>query len=119
MRTITRWKNGNKVQIETESTPYNADRAREILDAPYGNYDVVMTDGEIAYTKDLWDKMPGHTCFYDAICRIYQNRIDNRGPACRTCEPYQTGLGKGFIRNAHQIIQCPTCNNSGPYRRIK
>lgn len=121
MRTITRWQNGNKVRIETESIPYSANRAKEILDTQRnGNLTAVMSDGEIAYTYDLWDTMPGNTCFYDAVCRIYQGKDslkENKAEYCDMCEPYQTHFGKGFIRNAGQIIPCFQCNSSKSVRK--
>lgn len=53
------------------------ERADEILksgNASFGNYRKYMTESEIAEINALWNTMPGHTCFYDAICRIYQGR---------------------------------------------
>jgi hypothetical protein len=29
-----------------------------------------MTDAIVAFVKCVWDAMPGHTSFYDALCRI-------------------------------------------------
>jgi hypothetical protein len=33
-----------------------------------------MTADEIRFVNDGWDRMPGSTCFYDAIVRIAKQR---------------------------------------------
>lgn len=52
------------------------ERAREILQlgAQWSNYSDQMTPEEIAYVKRRWRHMPGYTCFYDALCRVAQQR---------------------------------------------
>lgn len=54
------------------------ERTKQVLmdGSQWSNYDKHMTEAEIAYVMDLWRKMPGYTCFYDAICRI-ANREEN------------------------------------------
>ena len=49
-----------------------AERAKEILKlgAQYSNYSDKMTEAEYREVMALWVTMPGHTCFYDALCRI-------------------------------------------------
>lgn len=75
-RKIVRFVKGEKVEIEAVPTKFDANRAEEILQkTSFANFDKQMTDGEIAYTHQIWDIMPGHTSFYDALCRIYQNRV--------------------------------------------
>lgn len=69
-----------KKGVVIESTPYQSDRAMEILNAPYGDYMKLMADGEIEYTLQVWRTMPGYTCFYDAICRIYNNNLPSGTP---------------------------------------
>lgn len=72
MRTVTRWRNGEKIVTESESTPFGAERAKEILKAgsAFANFDSHMTDGEIAYVLDIWDDLPGSASFYTALCHI-------------------------------------------------
>jgi len=45
-------------------------RAREILDSmsPFGAMD--YTEEEHREITAVWDTMPGHTCFFDAVVRI-------------------------------------------------
>jgi hypothetical protein len=38
-----------------------------------------MTENEIAYVTEIWNRMPGHTCFYDALCRILRDEIPKQG----------------------------------------
>ena len=66
------WKDEAKMVLPE---PYNSDRACEILNNTNFNTDfrAKMTDGEIAYTMQIWNRMPGYTCFYDAIVRIAKN----------------------------------------------
>jgi hypothetical protein len=51
-------------------------RALEILKlgAHFVDYSKHMTDDEIRFVNDGWDRMPGSTCFYDAIVRIAKQR---------------------------------------------
>lgn len=74
MRTVTRWTNGEKTQTQAEPTPFGPERAQEIHDASRSWFGPgphqFMTDGEIAYVHEVWDTLPGHTCFMDALLRI-------------------------------------------------
>jgi hypothetical protein len=38
------------------------------------NLDTVMTPNERQEVLDKWRTMPGHTCFFDALCRIRDER---------------------------------------------
>lgn len=73
---VTRFTNGEKVVTIAEPTPFESARGKEILsNAMYGNYDAQMTDGEIAYTRRVWQFMDGNTSFHSALCRIANGNL--------------------------------------------
>jgi hypothetical protein len=85
MRTITRWQNGQKLEIQTESEAFGSARALEIISkARYSDFDAVMTDSEIAFVRDIWDQMPGNTSFSDALHRIAQRKAGPDKPTHTT-----------------------------------
>lgn len=49
-----------------------AERAKEVLQlgAQWDEYRKHMTPEEIAYVTDGWKRMPGSTCFHDALLRV-------------------------------------------------
>ena len=53
-------------------------RAQEIWDtrAPFG--ELSLTDMERSEVKKVWDRMPGHTCFVDALLRIARGQAEER-----------------------------------------
>ena len=54
----------------------NSERAIEILIAGsrYCNWHQICTKEENEEIKAIWRTMPGHTCWYDALCRIAQGQ---------------------------------------------
>lgn len=79
MGQISRWMGNRKVSIQADPQPYDSDRAAEILSLQCnGNLADHMTDGEVLFTHNLWRTMPGYTCFYDAVVRIYQGTEPQR-----------------------------------------
>jgi len=54
------------------TTTMTPERAREVLQlgAQWSEYSKHMTPEEIAYVREGWQRMPGFTCFYDAIVRV-------------------------------------------------
>ena len=59
------------------------ERATEIirLGNQYANYSTFCTSQEYEEVVDLWDTMPGHTCWYDALVRIARGK-----PVKQVCE---------------------------------
>ena len=53
------------------------ERAEEIrlLGNRYCNWSKFCTPEENAYIKKIWDHMPGHTCWFDALMRVVKNNI--------------------------------------------
>jgi hypothetical protein len=51
-------------------------RAKEVLElgAQWSEYSKHMTPEEVAFVSDGWKRMPGYTCFYDALVRVAQQR---------------------------------------------
>lgn len=67
------------------------ERAREIIQAAYDKasvgpwsdqLDKVMSKEERAEVCAVWETMPGHTCFVDAIYRIARQDGLPHGPGC-------------------------------------
>jgi hypothetical protein len=54
-----------------------SERAYEILrlGAKWCNWGKFCTEEENAFVMEVWDKMPGHTCWYDALVRIAKGKI--------------------------------------------
>jgi hypothetical protein len=61
------------------ATPISKERAKEIIEAaqarahctPWSDQLVrVMTQGEYHHVRNVWDTLPGHTCFVDALCKL-------------------------------------------------
>lgn len=78
-RNVVRWKNGERVEIkDVTPTPFGPCRAdqiwshREYADFPYD----AATDGELAFIHEVWDTMPGSSCFMDAFSNIAQGRVN-------------------------------------------
>ncbi len=48
------------------------ERAKEVLQlgAQWSEYRKHMSQEEIAYVTDGWKRMPGSTCFHDALIRV-------------------------------------------------
>ena len=55
-------------------------RAQEIWDArgPFG--ELSITPEEKAYVSGIWVRMPGHTCFADALLRIANCEVGDQKP---------------------------------------
>lgn len=72
MRRVVRWDNGQRIESMAEPSSFDSARAKQILrdGSQWASYDRHMTDGEIAFVLERWSTMPGHTSFYDALCRI-------------------------------------------------
>lgn len=60
------------MQLDTSNaTPYTAERAKVILsEMRFGNIKKAMTPGEVAYTNQVWNTLPGSFSFFDAVCHI-------------------------------------------------
>lgn len=94
-RTIVRFEGNQKREIEAVVTPFDGKRANGIITAmSFGDADRHMTDGEIAYTKVVWDDMDGDTCFNDALRKIAKS-------GCLHCISWESG------HNVH----CPVLKN--------
>lgn len=119
MRTVTRWKDGERFQTQAEPTPFSPERAEAIYaqrEPMGGSLDKFMTDGEVAFVLDIWDTMPGNTCWNDAFERIRSGvvrdmlamaeAIKNAPPwtsefVLKDCEVIREMLSKG--RTAEEI----------------
>lgn len=65
-------------------TPERAKEIKSILDWKNGGCLLVggkgpqvppVTDAEDDYIHQVWDGMPGHTCYYDALLRIIRGEV--------------------------------------------
>ena len=56
------------------------ERAQEIWDTrgPFG--ELSITPEEKAYVNGIWVRMPGHTCFADALLRIARGEVGDQKP---------------------------------------
>lgn len=63
-------------------------RAQEIWDTrgPFG--ELSITPEEKAYVSGIWVRMPGHTCFADALLRIARDELGNQKPMIGTAAFY-------------------------------
>lgn len=61
-------------------TQFGQERAEEIWSKRglqnIVDYNDVMTDGEVSYVHQIWDMMPGYTCWMDAFHRIRLGKIE-------------------------------------------
>ncbi len=63
-------------------------RAQEIWDTrgPFG--ELSITPEEKAFVSGIWVRMPGHTCFADALLRIARDELGNQKPMIGTAAFY-------------------------------
>ena len=63
-------------------------RAQEIWDTrgPFG--ELSITPEEKAFVSGIWVRMPGHTCFADALLRIARDELGNQKPMIGTAAYY-------------------------------
>lgn len=85
---ITRWANNQKTEVRAIPEHFGSDRAAEILQAGglWSDFDKYMSDGEIAFVKKVWRRMPGYTSFYDALCRIKKGECPAILAECTQCK---------------------------------
>jgi len=72
-RKVVNWgKAGKVINLNVTPTPFNANRAQEILSTvKYGDIPSdAMTNEERAFVHAVWDTMQGSSCFMDALVRI-------------------------------------------------
>ena len=64
------------------------ERAQEIWDTrgPFG--ELSITPEEKAFVSGIWVRMPGHTCFADALLRIARDELGNQKPMIGTAAFY-------------------------------
>ena len=73
---VTRFIGNQKITTFAEPAPFDKKRATEIVGAVVcGNYDAVMTDGEISYVRRVWFFMDGNTSFRDALIRVLTENL--------------------------------------------
>jgi hypothetical protein len=74
---VARYENNRNYKRKTAPTPFGWERAEEIIrkTAAFESVDKFMSDGEAAFVKCVWNTMPGHTCFYDALLRILGRQV--------------------------------------------
>jgi hypothetical protein len=84
MFTFEKYRNFHQEAKQTTATPFGPGRAAEIEAAAraatqYGPYSdrmwEQMTPGEYGYVLQVWDVMPGNTCWMDAFHRIANGKV--------------------------------------------